>query len=958
MGIEFKGKGREYVPEPDVIKKMEEMGLSEEDWGSVTKGLSKEQAKIVEDRMLGQDWDKWLNGWDEEVTLKDGRKESVHRSGWQEDFKEEYGIDKDEVLADEDIENIRRSKILEFAHAYKEMQLSNARKDRREIGGQILKTGVDTISTITGVKSLYSVPTYLKERFQVRGILGAGKGLEGSTEDLLSKNRKMHERIAAGDKERHSEVKEAIDDLNKRLIQTREGKTKGSEQRKMLAQLLMENRRLEKMNKEQRHQEITKILDDYTTTKTTGYQAARDSLNTFFTYASAGMLRGVSYGVMDGVERFQNLRREDRQKGVKKNVFSTLKDTVIGGIKKTWQELRLKDESGKKSKKQKVIESAAAAGKVARYASMIAGIEYNPSSVNHSIDNALKALRGQVSLSEGAQNFLGNIERQYEFFKGLPKRVAAGTEYLGGQVASGVSSVGNKINNLAGVDQPTAGNGIERVEVGGDTDADEHVQIEVVEAEGQESLESEDEDVNKNLFPPQQSEVDYITQGLYEKMIDEDIAKLDATVDPAERQKLLQEIAALNKNLGGQFALPEDVKSEVETLQQAAADLSSGQSKIVSEEEVKTALIHKGDGVEHVFRRQLESAPDKFGFKGDINDKAAVSKWSGSEAHRIAVNNGYVDQGTKQEIRVGTKGIEQAAYILRADADGNITVDEAFKTEDGFKVIESHDKGQAFEGKAHEEYEYAHKGSHKIPVAPTSKDIDLNVKSQSEIAYERAFEDTSRVVSEKAIDDMKSMFGENWKSGGTQNINEALAEKHSAWKFWNRGNAESQNRLLEMTETVKPLEDESVYQFVNRYEREIFLSTASENNIVAIDKASHILNIFHDGHIQSLKIPEGVSVEELNPMQGEATDLIIKHKGETEIGRLIYNNEGKLMFDFKDGARDREINEVLSVISGERKGITLEEYKKMSDRQWQQVLKRFKTPSGKVSIERVEIEGK
>ena len=56
----------------------------------------------------------------------------------------------------------------------------------REIQKQFGKTLISTIASITGVKSLYDVPEYFRERFKVRGIFGQGKGLEGSMEELMA----------------------------------------------------------------------------------------------------------------------------------------------------------------------------------------------------------------------------------------------------------------------------------------------------------------------------------------------------------------------------------------------------------------------------------------------------------------------------------------------------------------------------------------------------------------------------------------------------------------------------------------------------------------------------------------------------------------------------------------------------------------------------------------------------
>ncbi|MFH1677452.1 MAG: hypothetical protein ABH888_01420, partial [Patescibacteria group bacterium] len=130
------------------------------------------------------------------------------------------------------------------------------------------------------------------------------------------------------------------------------------------------------------------------------------------------------------------------------------------------------------------------------------------------------------------------------------------------------------------------------------------------------------------------------------------------------------------------------------------------------------AIIQKGEGIEHSLFRQLKADPN---FDGD----------AGAEAHRIAIKAGYVDPETGQEIRVGTSGIDKAAYVLEKDGDGKIVgITEYIKDADGnFQGHESHQladdfKSENFEGREHEKYEYLHDKEidPKIPVAPVEKE--------------------------------------------------------------------------------------------------------------------------------------------------------------------------------------------------------------------------------------------
>lgn len=127
---------------------------------------------------------------------------------------------------------------------------------------------------------------------------------------------------------------------------------------------------------------------------------------------------------------------------------------------------------------------------------------------------------------------------------------------------------------------------------------------------------------------------------------------------------------------------------------------------------LELAVIKKGEGIEHAIRRQLEADPQAHGFKGDINDHAAVHKWSGGEADRIAVKAGYRDLKTGEQIMVGAKGRNNAAYVLGKDAQGNEQVAEYLKGKDGkFAVQETHElakdfKSAKFEGADKDAYEY------------------------------------------------------------------------------------------------------------------------------------------------------------------------------------------------------------------------------------------------------------
>ncbi|PIU14603.1 hypothetical protein COT20_02615, partial [bacterium (Candidatus Gribaldobacteria) CG08_land_8_20_14_0_20_39_15] len=291
----------------------------------------------------------------------------------------------------------------------------------KEIQKQILKAAAETIASVVGIKSFYDVPAYFKQKFMVRGIFGKGKGISGSMEELLGSAWESKKVIKEKNEEYASqgEVKKAIDDLNKRLKKTKEGSEKGSEQRRMLAQILRENRLQKKTEKAEREKAIKTILDNYTTTKITGMQAVKESLNTFFVASGAYVLRGVSYGLMDGVGRYQDLRKQAKREGGKVKV---LQDVIVKGIGDTFKEaVFINDKAKEATKLQKGLTSVRAWGKIAKYAAIGTTMSWHPQTVSGDISKVLDAFSGKTTLGDVANNFKYPIERYGEVAKLLGK---------------------------------------------------------------------------------------------------------------------------------------------------------------------------------------------------------------------------------------------------------------------------------------------------------------------------------------------------------------------------------------------------------------------------------------------------------------------------------------------------------------------------------------------------------
>ncbi|MBP9751866.1 MAG: hypothetical protein KBD19_03335 [Candidatus Moranbacteria bacterium] len=298
-----------------------------------------------------------------------------------------------------------------------------------EVRKQVAESTVSMVASVAGMKSFYDVPNYLHQRFMVRGIdlgpFGQGKGMTGSVERLIGANREMRgdfgEDPALESSESKSDevegeshsVRDAIRDLNERLALTKEGDRKGSEQRKMIAKLLMENRTRERMNAEERSERMTTILDDYTTTKVTGMQAARETLNTALVASGAMSLRGISYSMLDGVERYQRLSKEAGVDGENPEIF---KDVILGGINETLEEATLRNSADKGSLRAG-LDSVKAWGKILRAVGMGSTLSMRPEAMGNDMEKVLDAFSGKTSFGDVAENFQGNIDRTIDGYK-------------------------------------------------------------------------------------------------------------------------------------------------------------------------------------------------------------------------------------------------------------------------------------------------------------------------------------------------------------------------------------------------------------------------------------------------------------------------------------------------------------------------------------------------------------
>ncbi|MEA3449618.1 MAG: hypothetical protein U9Q85_01415 [Patescibacteria group bacterium] len=189
--------------------------------------------------------------------------------------------------------------------------------------------------------------------------------------------------------------------------------------------------------------------------------------------------------------------------------------------------------------------------------------------------------------------------------------------------------------------------------------------------------------------------------------------------------------------------------------------------------DIKNAIIGEGDGVEHVFKRQLMAKPEKFGYKGD-NNKNAISDWADGEAHRIALNNGYVDVETGHEVRMKGIAVGKAAYILKANENGKTGVTEMTKGDDGnFSSGEIKSGSEEFELdlEDHEE-KWEKKETPKLEKAEpviekkaelVATELEAEVKPAVELVnLDESNEEMNKTFS-KGLFATEKQFGDEWK---------------------------------------------------------------------------------------------------------------------------------------------------------------------------------------------------
>ena len=232
----------------------------------------------------------------------------------------------------------------------------------KETGKQLGKSLIGGLGSVFGFKSFYDVPEYFRERFSVKGsktlekISGGkfGGGIEKDIDEYV------------GDKKDGVEGS-SLKELEKKLLLTKDARKKGSEARKIIAEIIRRERGKDSMkegtegaqllenilkdyeektewNKEQKDVLMKSLLDEYTETKISGMQATKEALNTLLVGFDFVGLRGLMYGSFSIAERYKQKNLEAKKRGEEMDAY---KEVVLDGVKEFYQGLTFQTEKGK-----------------------------------------------------------------------------------------------------------------------------------------------------------------------------------------------------------------------------------------------------------------------------------------------------------------------------------------------------------------------------------------------------------------------------------------------------------------------------------------------------------------------------------------------------------------------------------------------------------------------------------
>ncbi len=293
---------------------------------------------------------------------------------------------------------------------------------------RIGKTAAGTAASIVGVRGYYDVPAYFAQKFSSyftkKELANVMSNLEEGREfrvDNKDRNKFNQDGLRVGKVINLDQIQKIQDKIENSRSISEDSKNKLLEE----LNILVENYNIEKAGLKNRHQtKIKKTLNEYTETKVSGIQAAREGLNSFFTASGGFALRLISSGFMDAVGRYQSEKKrikkeikEEKEENKNKKV-SIFKDVIIGGIKKTFKEAALRGDG--ETKWSRSLSAAGAWGRIARYVGISSTVKYNPEGVQNDFESVFEFLKSEDKLGEATGNYKENLSRLWNVYSKLP----------------------------------------------------------------------------------------------------------------------------------------------------------------------------------------------------------------------------------------------------------------------------------------------------------------------------------------------------------------------------------------------------------------------------------------------------------------------------------------------------------------------------------------------------------
>jgi len=134
---------------------------------------------------------------------------------------------------------------------------------------------------------------------------------------------------------------------------------------------------------------------------------------------------------------------------------------------------------------------------------------------------------------------------------------------------------------------------------------------------------------------------------------------------------------AITAEAGGEAPGLETAASSIETgeagssLEDAAEYTEVGPIEFETPQ-IELGTVRTGDGILKTLERQMEAAPQNFGYEGDLTDAKAIDAWAKSTAMEAARESGVVYAGG--DVRLAEKAIDNLAVMAKPTAEGGISI--------------------------------------------------------------------------------------------------------------------------------------------------------------------------------------------------------------------------------------------------------------------------------------------